>query len=358
MQATAFFRLWLARALGLSAAVTLALTLLSLSQRPLARPLVARGAEDAGRVLDRMLAVHVTEAGLTADMEAATKAGDLDAIALTRDLAARRGVSLPPETMARAAAVEARANTLAARGAACASCAWDPATCDSVRRLATCALPVEITPLGDLNALRRAAADHAAGRTIDRVDAGLGLVGLAATAGIVATGGTSAALKAGTGALRLAHRTGSLTDPVRASLVAQAAATEWAQVPRLATGKARLADVTDAAQLARLGDMAGDMGDVARATSPADAIALLRLVDTPEDAADLARLARIEGPATRATAHGLGKARAFRALYRLSDAALAALALLSLLAAQVTALALWALRRLIRPRCTPVPRTA
>ncbi|HHX88577.1 MAG TPA: hypothetical protein GX700_02210, partial [Paracoccus sp.] len=103
------------------------------------------------------------------------------------------------------------------------------------------------------------------------------------------------------------------------------------------------------ARLSDLGRIAQNVGTIGRKTSTADALVLLRHVDSAEDAARMARLADAAGPRTRRSVEVLGKSRAFRALVRLSNAAIAALALLYVLALQILALAAsWAGGRALR----------
>ena len=174
-------------------------------------------------------------------------------------------------------------------------------------------MPFELSPLGDANALRRAGAAWARGEPVDRVEAGLAAVGLGATAAILASGGTSAAVKAGASLLRMARRMGTL-PPALLRLARRA--------------------VADPAARASLRGVAGDLGRVRAAAGTATALRSLRLVEGTRDAARLARVAEAAGPRTGRTLAVLGRGRAFRATVRLSRAAAGTLALLWLCAAQ------------------------
>jgi len=194
----------------------------------------------------------------------------------------------------------------------CAACMVDVATCPSIRQLAACAVPFELSPLGDANALRRAGVAWWSDDDIDELDAGLAVVGLGATGAIVFSGGSSLGVKAGAGALRIARRMGTLTPDL-----------------------ARLLDVTDVAKRPVLRAVAADLGAVRAATSVPDTLRLMRFVDTPEDAARLARIAEAVGPRTTRTLATLGKTRAFRATLRLSRMAAGTMILLWLCAVQI-----------------------
>ncbi|NCO20658.1 MAG: hypothetical protein GW905_01300 [Rhodobacterales bacterium] len=338
------------RALTLATLATGGASLWALAQNPFAAPLVERGLADTQAVLARHLTRMATPTRLVDEVEQALADDDMDRLLIALDAAAARGITLPRPLLERAQAQAEAAETPSRRLTDCAACAWDISACATVAQIATCALPVEITPLGDLNALRRAAAAQATGAEVDRIDLGLALAGLLASGAVLVTAGGSATIKAGATALRLARRSGRLTPGLTDTLARNAdAITDMRALPAYIAGRVPLAEAADTAKLARLGRIAGDLGAVARHTSPADTIALLRQVDSAEDAASLARLARASGPQTRGTLHLLGKARAFRATLRLSDLALGTLALLAALAGQVAALLLALLRRAVRP---------
>lgn len=343
------WRLLARHALLVATLATGGASLWALSQNPFAAPLVVRSISDTQAVLARHMARYATPEHLIAEVELALAANDMDRLLIALTTATDREITLPRPLMERALAQAEAAESPARRLSDCAACAWDIADCATVAQIATCALPVEITPLGDLNALRRAAAASASGNAVDQIDLALALAGLAATGAIVVTAGGSATIKAGATALRLARRAGTLTPGLNRVLLGNADVLRDARaVPGWLAGSVPLEQVADTAKLARLGRIAGDLGDIARHTSPGDAIVLLRHVDSAEDAATLARLARAIGPQTRATVQVLGKARTFRATLRFSDLALATAALLTALAAQIGALLLTLARRALR----------
>lgn len=344
----------------LAAVANAAATAWVLSQNPFAAAFVMRTDGELRRALERAMAGKVTGEWLLPRLEVALAEGDRDRLEMLAGLAATHGIALSPETLDRIGR-ELAPPDLVGRAVECAACAWDVRACPSLRFIAACALPVELTPAGDANALRRQAAHWIAGEEVDEIETGLALLGLGATASVVVSGGSSAVVKAGASVARLARRMGSLS-PGLTQLLREAAEVpvRWDRVAPLVSGRVPLDEVVDLSRLARLGDVAGEVGSVAMRTSPAEALVLLRHVDSAEDAARLARLSAVTGPETRATIEVLGKARAFRALVRVSDLALAAIGLVALLVAQVGAalasLLLAALRAALRPRPVARPR--
>ena len=93
--------------------------------------------------------------------------------------------------------------------------------------------------------------------------------------------------------------------------------------------------VVDNAKLAELTDLGTSLRRVAQNTSVAEAVSLMRHVDSTADAARLARVTDAMGPKTRGAFEVLGKTRVFRAAVRISDLAFAAGAAIYLAILQV-----------------------
>jgi len=311
----------------------------TLSQHPFAEPIVARSHDEARRALDRAVARQASEAWLAAEIEAALAADDPLDIELLIGIADARGIALPPQidAAARAALGEGR-GALAAAGD-CAACAWDITACTTLTQLGACAVPVEMTPLGDINALRRNGLAWWTGEEVDELEIGLAALGLGATGAILVSGGAGAAVKAGATLTRTARRIGALSPPMTAALIdAARGLVRWDRAPAV-LGGAAADELIDATRAARLSAIAGDVGRISRATSGTETLAILRFADTPDDLARLARLSETAGGETRAALRVLGPARAYRLLDRLSAPLLAALGLIGLVAAQIGGLA-------------------
>jgi hypothetical protein len=324
-------------ALALWAAGSMALAGYVLAQHPFATPLVAQGEAAARAALTRAIAATATPEWIVARLAVAVaEAVPLD-VALYLDLARDQGAVLPADLRAEAEAMVAADQGKLARVVDCGVCMLDIGSCQTLTQIGACAIPFELTPLGDVNALRRAGVNWAHGQEVDQLEAGLAVVGLGASGLVLLSGGASAPVKAGATVLRLARKLGAL-PPGLARAMREAA-------------EAALRGGDEGVQLVA---MAGDIGRVAGATSPAEALLLLRHADDAQDLARLARLAEVAGPDTRRAVAVLGKARAFRALTRISDLALAAMGLVGLVLAQVgavlAALIKLALRRTLHPR--------
>ena len=233
----------------------------------------------------------------------------------------------------------------------CAACALDISQCQKLSHIASCAIPVEMTPIGDLNALRRAGVDWVAGDEIDQLEVGLAFAGLGATGLAIGTGGTTLPVKAGATLLRSARRMEALTPGMTNVVLGMTdIAVSWDEVPDYVIGRVPLDDVVDTAKLASIGDLASDLERVRQNTSTAEVLTLMKHVDNAEDAKDLARLSDAAGPRTTHVIETLGKSRSFRLVHRLSDMALLTIGLLTALALQVLALTGSLFRRALRPK--------
>lgn len=321
-----------------------------LYQSPFTAPLIERATADARLVLERETARTVTLEWLLPRLNEALAQDDRDRVAMLKDLAQDHAITLPEPLPERIAVFEAANDGWFRSTADCALCAYDILACRSIPLIAACAVPVELTPLGDINALRRAAMAALADQEVDQLEVGLAVVGLGASGLVVVSGGSTVTIKAGATMLRLARRLGTLRPEMMRSLrAASDIPLVWSRLPDFALGRAPLTAVTDTARLSDLGRLSQNVGVIGRNTSTADVLVLLRHVDNADDVARLARLSDAAGPHTRRTLEVLGKARAFRALVRLSDAAVMALALLYAFFLQLLSLAgLWLGGRLLR----------
>jgi hypothetical protein len=324
-----------------------ALTVWTLSHEPFARPVIARSAAEARLAFERAMAREVTPAWLLPRFEAALAAEDLDQLEMYGELARSHGIALPPDAVARAEALRAEHDGTLAQAGDCLACAWDIGNCPTLAALGACNLTVEVTPLGDLNALRRAAVDWATGAPVDGIEAGLAVAGLAATGAIVVSGGTSASAKLGVTAIRVGRRMGTLTAGLGRVLADTVdGLIRWERLGAAVISR-NFDEAVDAARLARLSGMAGDLGVVYQRTSAAAAIDLLRHADDAADLRRLARTAEAAGPDSRKVLEVLGKARTFRLLDRVAGAALAA-SLAGVAMSLLASLALRLVRRALR----------
>jgi hypothetical protein len=326
---------------------TVALTAWVFAQNPFATVIVERSAVEARQAMEMALARKVDADWLAPRLRTAIEREDVDDIGVLLRLAEQQEIALDPALSSEAARLAAEARGIAA----CGSCAWDTANCVDLAQLALCNLAIEVTPLGDLNAIRRGLGDYLAGNPVDRVDLGLGLVGATATGALLASGGTSAPVKAGASLLRVARRAGGLSPGLRSAVDdAVTGAVRWEDAGRVASGRVAPSAMVDTLRTGRLSAIARDAARLTWNTTPGDGLALLRLADDPAELAGLARLSDATGGATRPTLRALGKTRALRSLGRVSELAIAAMGLVSLLVAQLGAFAVMLARRGLRLR--------
>ncbi|MCF2869626.1 hypothetical protein L0664_00985 [Octadecabacter sp. G9-8] len=295
------------------------------TQSPFAAPIVDRSIEQTRAALVRAVAGEVDLGWILPRMQDAILAEDLEQILLLLQLANDHDVQLPAPMLADINALNVAASGVFARTTACGACAVDINACATIAQIGACALPFELTPAGDVNALRRAGLMYLEGGDVDQLDVGLAIVGLGATGVVLASGGSSYTIKAGTSVLRMARRLGTLTAPMAARLGTLVGdAVRWDRMGDLTALRIGPSDMVDAAKLAELGDLGGSLRRIAQNTSLAEALLLMRHVDNAQDAARLARVTDALGPKTRGAFEVLGKTRVLRAAVRISDLALAA----------------------------------
>lgn len=321
-------RLWAYRLLAFAPTLTLLLSLIWVWQtNPFIDPLVERSQSDLKRVLDRAVARTVDRAWLDQRLTDALTDDDLDRAALLITIGADQTppVTPSPDLWVLYSLQAEQAASLWSKSRRCARCALDATTCKSIREIAVCLIPLELTPLGDINALRAEAWTAFSGGEVDTLNLGLATLGLGATVVIVASGPVSASAKIGATTLRVARKLGTLSARFSGELatLSRLDVKAWPLI-RYATGRGPLDEALDVSRLRQLGHISDSMTTVARNTSAAEALVLLRHVDSAEDAARLARVAQTAGPDTRRYFAALGKSRVFRALVRISDTALAA----------------------------------
>ena len=252
----------LAVLLSISTLATLLMLGVSLARNPFAAPWVERETEALSLRIDRMIAAEVDRDWVDARLEAALaeEPRDWSRIDLIQEIARNEKVSPDPALAARVDSARGSDTEMLRRTERCLRCALDVADCPDPDTLAACNLPLELTPVGDANALRRNFQAWTTGDPTDNLEVGLAVVGLGATAAAVFTGGGSLPVKAGTSALRVARRTGNLTKSFQAALLEQVRALDfqWEKVPAwLVRGNGIDALVRNHEALSRLGNNGG-----------------------------------------------------------------------------------------------------
>lgn len=305
-------------------------------QSPFTAPMVERNVEQINAVLTRAMAQQVSLQWLLPRVQEALLTQDLIALDMLLGIANDHDVLLPRPMLEDIAQLDADRSGIVARTTACGACAVDINSCETLSQIGACAVPFELTPAGDVNALRRAGQNYVNGVPVDQLDLGLAIVGIGATGAVLATGGTSYTIKAGSSIIRIAARLGTLTPALSARLGQLVAdAVRWDLMSDLARGSIAPSAMVDTAKLAELSDIGRNLQKVATSTSVADTVSLLRHVDSAQDAARLAQITQALGPRSRGAFAVLGKTRVFRATVRISNLAIGASLAVYALALQI-----------------------
>lgn len=332
-------------------------SLATIARSPGIAPFIDRGADSIDAAMERALATEATPERIETLLRERLAEEDRNwlAIRAIEGVAAERAIPLPADlTTAMAEAWEQDSGFWASAGG-CLACAYDPAQCTLSAEL-LCQAPMVATPLGDIAGLAKEGLAYTTGAEVDEINLALSLVGLGATALVVASGGSSVTVKLGAGVAKLARRMG-LVSPRLGALASDAlrSGVDWARVPAV-RGTDDLAAVLRPDRFAPLVAIASDLGRTSRTLGTTDALHLLRYVDDAPDARRIANAAEALGPKTVGRMEVLGKSRFLRATVRLSNLALELFAGLiglllsaaSLLGSGLSSLAMRGLRRAAR----------
>ncbi len=183
----------------------------------------------------------------------------------------------------------------------------------------------DLTVVGDVRDIISEGGKAAMGDDYSQFLLTLAAIGLAAEGVTLATGGSSLVVKVAVSVLKVAKRTGNLTASFTSRMVRLArAASRSADTPIATTGSVtvrsrRIADdIPQAVARAELRSTLGAVNTMARNAGPAEAVRLMRYVNTTDDARDLASFTSRFGRRSRAVAELTGKytLRAFRVSMR------------------------------------------
>ncbi len=297
-----------------------AITVAHIAADPTLAPFRLAAADEIRAATDRMLAQDATPERLAALVTARLVEQPRNWVALDAlaDLAAERQIALPSAVADSLNTAREIDFSYLAQAASCAACAYDPAVC-SLSQVLLCQAPVALTPIGDVTGVARAGVDYATGQEVDQIDLALSVVGLGATAAVLATGGGSGLVKAGAGLAKLAHKMGRLSPKLVAMAVDAARfGINWGSLPGVRSME-ELRAVVRAEAFAPLTSTLTDLDRLRVATNATTALHLLPLVDDAADARRLALAAEALGPKLVGRAEVLGKARLFRATLRATD---------------------------------------
>lgn len=295
------------------------LTAARIASDPLITPFTEAAADQIVAATDRMLAQAATPETLRAHIANRLAEEPRNWLALDAlvALAAERPVPLPEDLTDAVQIAREDDHGYYAQAASCAACAYDPAQC-SLSQVMICHAPIALSPIGDITGITRAGLAYATGAEVDQIDLALSVVGLGATAAVLASGGSSVVVKAGAGLAKLARRMGRLSPRLVGMAVdAARGGVDWARLPSVRS----LDDLTAAIRMDAFAPLTQTLTDLDRlraATNTTTALHLLPLADDAADANRLARAAEALGPKLTGRAEVLGKARLLRATMRVS----------------------------------------
>ena len=334
---------------GMGSAAAFGSVLYWIGTDPAARAFRDAGLDEITATTDRMLATTATPAHMAALIATRLDQVPRNWLALDAllDVANQTTTALPADLITRFATLREADHGLLATAGSCAACLVDSASC-SLTEVFVCQAPVNLTPVGDVLGIAKAASNYMLGTEIDTVDLALSIIGLGATVAVLTTGGSSLVVKAGSGLMKTALKMGRVSRPLLAVFeTAILRGVNWSKLV-----DARSLDAVRAAlrmeHFTEVTRIVNALGEVSGKTDLTTALHLLPIVDNAADAERLAKTATALGPRLLGRAEVLGKARLFRATLRVTDMATAMLASFAALAAGLAGLVGAAVDSLIR----------
>ncbi|MES2435666.1 MAG: hypothetical protein V4586_17795 [Pseudomonadota bacterium] len=298
------------------------LTAARIASDPLLAPLIEASKDQIAAATEAMLTTAATPETLAAHISNRLAEEPRNWLALDAlvDLAYERKIQIPSALNAAVQTAREDDHSYYATVTSCAACAYDPAQC-SLSEVMICQAPIALTPIGDIAGITRAGVAYASGDEVDQIDLALSVVGLGATAAILASGGSSGVVKAGASLAKLARKMGRLSPRlVEMAVDAVRTGVNWASLPAVRS----VGDLTAAIRTDAFLPLTNTLTDLSRlntATDATTALHLLPMVDDANDARRLASAAEALGPKLVGRAEVLGKARLFRATLRFSETA-------------------------------------
>ncbi|MCC5991245.1 MAG: hypothetical protein JJT99_01865 [Rhodobacteraceae bacterium] len=291
-----------------------------LTRLPVGNWLVERTEAQLVAAYDRVLLREATPAALGEAITDRLQAAPRNWVALEGlvGLAQAQGVALAPDVQAAYDTARAQDFGALARSRACASCAYDLRQCTMGADLG-CGLAVNLTVAGDVLSLSRESAAYLRGDPVDQVDVTLSFIGIGATGLVIATGGSSYLVKAGSGLLKVAHRMGRLTPDLR-GVYARGfrQGVDWARLPGIRNAD-DLATITRPEALRPAMQVSEHLGAVNRQIGARATLHVVAHIDSVSDAQRMARATAALGPRSVGALELLGKSRFLRVGLRLAD---------------------------------------
>ena len=328
-----------------------------ISHNPALRALVDRGTNEIVAASDRDMARHATPERVAERLDAllAEEKHNWLAIDAVADTATELGIAIPPELFARMRLARDAESGVIANAQKCAACAYDPGACE-LSAILICQAPMVLTPLGDLAGVTLESGHYLGGGDVDEINLTLSLAGLAAVGLLVVSGGSSATVKLGASATKLARRMNLLSPKVTRMLADVArSGVDWTRV-RAARSGDDLIGALNPKVFAPLTEVLAETGRIAGKLDVTETLHVLRYIDSADDARRLANASDALGRRMVGRLEILGKSRFLRATLKYSDTAWAVMtgliglfyALASMIGSVLSSALMRALRRTAR----------
>ncbi len=293
-----------------------------ISQNPAMRALVDRGTSEIVATSDRDMARHATPERVAERLETllAEEKPNWLAIDAVADTATELGIAIPPELSTRMRLAREAESGMIASALKCAACAYDPGACE-LSAVLICQAPMVLTPLGDLAGVALESGHYLGGGDVDEINLTLSLAGLAAVGLLVVSGGSSATVKLGASAAKLARRMDLLSPKVTRMLAGVAhSGVDWTRV-RAARSGDDLIGALNPKVFAPLTEVLAETGRIAGKLDLTETLHVLRYIDSGDDARRLANASDALGRRMVGRLEILGKSRFLRATLKYSDTA-------------------------------------
>ncbi len=274
---TLLTRLAITLSLGVAACLALAAGA-SLPEGVRSARLIA-AADDPVKVSELQLSATFDAAMASREIEQALDAGDVDLARSFVELAAERGIGLPAGLIAKTESAERDAAAPSSRAASFARGFVNGKPEDAASTAGM--LAGDLFVFGDIRDVVREGWHGLRGENVDKVVLGLAGTGIAVTAGLYASAGLAAPVRAGLSVVKAARRGGHLAAPLM----------------RLLKVESREGLTAFIGNLGRVQSRAGTRG----------AFDALKIAERPQDVAKFATLAAAKGGKTRAIVKVLGR---------------------------------------------------
>ncbi len=271
---------------------------------------------------ERLMAREATTESLGVRMTEVLQAEPHDwaAIEALDTLSIEINAPLPEDVAAELAAARSEERNLWARTWQCARCAWNPNYCD-LSAVALCQVVVSVSPFGDPVAIVREGMHYASGDPVDEIELGLSIVGLAATAATVPTGGAALSVKGGAGLAKTAYRLGALSEPVlRSGKAALREGIDWSRIGTVRPGSFSedMVRIVDKRALQPVTEFLSSVDEMSQSVGVSGALFLTKHVDDAAEARQMAKVAKVGGNRTQGALVLFGK-RLLRITTRYAD---------------------------------------